>query len=63
MSRSVLCDSSFFSFDPGEHKCSSNLKIDSGRYGTSVSSRLKDLSEAGKESLSVSACIYGVKKN
>lgn len=41
---------------PGQHKHSNNLKIEFGRWGASPSNLLKDLSEAGKESLSVSAC-------
>lgn len=56
VTRSPLCNSfSSFSQLPGQQKLSNNLRVEFGKWGASHSNLLRDLSEAGKESLSVSA--------
>lgn len=56
MTRSPLCDSSGVPVLLGEHKDSNNFKTEGGRWGTSPSNLLKDLSDAGNETFNVSAC-------
>lgn len=63
VTRSPLCVSLLpVSTLPGEHNDSNNLITPFGIYGASPSNLVRDLSEAGKVSFSVSACKHNLRE-